>query len=344
MTGLRIACALNALDEAVTARPAAALSLAQQRCAATPQQVWRVLAPLMAARPTMRLSSPETASTPAGFNHVRPLRMRLPDAPAAVPIYVRGRTRLLVFDLDAKHHHPDSVAADTTRILQLLNDSGACAVVDTSSSGGAHVLVPLTRAVSVDEIRPLLELVSARCPTLDKTPMLNAATGCITVAGSACREGGHRVLAATLEAAAAVSLVPNPASVVADLIALVGAGAHPTPHFSSAPLTDPSVFPSGDDDRLAEPFRRTGAPPAEVTAFAATGIMPAPSTRTPDITPAQRSKHGFAHADIKHGLIRGGVGGRVWPALRLADLPPGHGRSAAWVMAGERVRGFTSSR
>lgn len=274
MTGLRIARASNALDKAVTARPASALGSTQQRCAATPQQVWRVLAPLIAARPTMRLWTPENGSARAGFHHVRPLRTRLPDAPAAVPIYVRGRTRVLVFDLDAKHLGPGAVAADANRILHWLNECSARAVVDTSASGGIHLLVPLTVAVSADQARPLLELAAAHCPTLDQTPMLNTATGCITVPGSVCREGGHRILAGTLEAATATFFVPNDTSVVEDLVTLIGATTHPTPHINSTAPIDPTLFPFGPDERLAQPFQRTTPPTPAVAAFAATGAIP----------------------------------------------------------------------
>ena len=217
----------------------------------------------------------------AGFHRVRPLRARLPHAPAAVPIYVRGKTRLLVFDLDAKHLGPDKVAADAQRILHWLNQRGARAVVDTSSSGGAHVLVPLAAAVPADQTRQLLELVAARCPTLDQTPMLNTATGCITVPGSACKEGGHRVLAGTLEAAVATFLVPNPASILEDLIVFLGVGA-PLPSRKAAPPTtnatqagDSLFLGPGDDQRLAHPFRRNSLPPTAASNFATHALMPA---------------------------------------------------------------------
>ena len=47
----------------------------------------------------------------------------------------------------------------------------------------------------------LLRLLEARLPSLDKTPMTNPATGCITVPGSPCREGGYRILDGDLRSA-----------------------------------------------------------------------------------------------------------------------------------------------
>jgi hypothetical protein len=282
--------------------------------------VWRVLAPLIAARPTMRLWSPENDSARAGFHCVRPLRARLPHAPAAVPIYVRGRTRLLVFDLDAKHLGPDEVAADAERILHWLNQCGARAVVDTSSSGGVHVLVPLAAAVSADQTRQLFELVAVRCPTLDQTPMLNTATGCITVPGSACREGGNRVLTGTLEAAAATFLVPNPASILVELIVFLGVGAPPPSRKAAPPATNAtqackSLFVGrGDDQRLAHPFRRNGLPPTAVSNFATRGLMPA-------------DKRWLSHSEARMSVLVHAV----WRGCSLNDIRRHTRPGAPWA-------------
>ena len=67
-------------------------------------------------------------------------------------------------------------------------------MVDQSTNGGRHILVPLAHSATVDDLRPLLYVLAERCPTLDISPMLNPRTGCLTPPGSPCREGGHRTL------------------------------------------------------------------------------------------------------------------------------------------------------
>jgi len=116
------------------------------------------------------------------FDTSRSLTKHLPTVPAAVPIYARGRTSLLALDFDAKHHTPEQVDADVERVLGWLHECGARTVTDRSTSGGRHVLVPMATdlPLRVDDIKMVMQLLSARLVTLDATPMLNADWGCIT--------------------------------------------------------------------------------------------------------------------------------------------------------------------
>ena len=235
-----------------------------------PGRVWATLAPLIAARPVMRLWSAQRR-----FGDVRRLTAKAPDAPAAVPIYNRGCTQMLVFDLDATRGGRSAVLADRARIMEWLQACGGRAVIDHSTSGGCHVLVPLDRAVTLDDLRPVLTAAARRCPTLDVSPMLNPATGCITVPGAACKQGGHRRLVGTLSDAVAVLSRPNSAELLIELHTHLGpddcSGAAAT-----AVVAPASQFfshgPSGL--HLIDRYWKRSPMPAAVIAFAESATMP----------------------------------------------------------------------
>lgn len=179
---------------------------------------WRTFSTLMAARRSMRLWCAATGR----FKGVSRMLAAVPDVAAAVCIYTKtGRTRMLVFDLDAGEHGAAAVDADFCRIVGWLNECGARWVADLSASGGVHILVPLEAAVTVEDVRPLMYALASRCPTLDKTPMLNMRTGSISVPGSRCREGGFRVLVGGRGESAAAFYERNSPEVFAQLAALV---------------------------------------------------------------------------------------------------------------------------
>lgn len=231
-----------------------------------PEPIWAALAPLIAARPTMRLWSPQQR-----FGEVRRLTTKLPAAPAAVPVYRRGRTHMLVFDLDAKRRGRNAVAADRQRILEWIHACGGRAISDSSTSGGSHVIVPLTQATPMEDLRPVLAAVAARCPTLDLTPMLNTSAGCISVPGSACREGGHRILHGTIDDAVKTLTHANAPELLADLQSLLGVPHSPA---IAAPADSHYFTGSGPTTQLRWPYRRTTSLPTPVAAFAKTGALP----------------------------------------------------------------------
>lgn len=233
------------------------------------------------------------------FGEVRRLTAKAPDVPAAVPIYNRGRTRMLVFDLDATRGGRQAVLADRARILGWLQSCGGRAVVDSSTSGGCHVLVPLDRAVELDALQLLLTAAARRCPTLDVSPMLNTATGCITVPGAVCKQGGRRRLLGLLDAAAEVLQDGNPAQILLDLQAHLGVGDDPGPTPAAAAIDVPSPFfdhgPTGP--QLAEKYWKQSPMPAAVAAFAQSGVMPSDG-RWPSRSEARQSV-------LTHALWRG---------------------------------------
>ena len=258
----------------------------------TPDHIWSRLAPLLAARRSMRLYD----GAQHGFESARPLTTKCPTVPAAVPLFLRGRAAVIALDFDTKHHGHSAVVADVDRVLSWLAECGGRAVVDISSSGGRHVLVPMApgRTVAVEELRPLLDQLAVRLPTLDITPMTNAATGCITVPGSRCREGGHRQLVDGLSTAVEALTVGSDPELLTRLAALLGGISAPQARTRgvSAAIHESRVAERiigiGDDARLHSRFCRVAStPPDAVTTFAATGRLD--TSRWPSRSEARQS-------------------------------------------------------
>ncbi|WP_243580621.1 hypothetical protein [Rhodococcus sp. ARC_M8] len=241
-----------------------------------PEVVWKLLSPLLAARQSMRLAEPDGGGK---FNSPRPRTSRLPDYPAAVPIYDRQRrTKLLALDFDAKIHGAAQVDADVEHVLSWLHECGARTATDRSTSGGRHVLVPLAAGTSleVDDFTTLLTLLESRLPTFDKTPMRNATHGCITVPGSLCKEGGHRQLVGTLADAVDAFTLRSDRGVVARMVELLGGITTSRPRTRvaavQASLTRDAHLVGVDDTRRLHPrFCQTSPIPAAVAAFARAG-------------------------------------------------------------------------
>lgn len=251
-----------------------------------PETVWKQLSPLLAARRSMRL-----CGTDGKFPTSSGLTTRLPDFPAAVHLYKRGRTELLALDFDAKLHGSAQVDADVARVLAWLNECGARTVTDRSTSGGRHVLVPLATdtPLRVDDVRLLLSLLEARLPTFDKTPMLGTAHGCITVPGSRCREGGYRQLDGTLSEAVDAFTLRSERGVVASMVALLGGvSSEHRPARRSAVATVAAslnfadrIVGAGDERRLHPRYHWSTPVSASVEAFARSGEIDSSRWLTP---------------------------------------------------------------
>lgn len=262
---------------AVAAEPRPLRTLEAQHA----DRVWAALAPLMAARPTMRLWAPE-----GGFHKRAALTQRRPDEPAAVMLFRRHRTRTLVFDLDAKTAGgAEAVTADHARLTFWLSGYGARFISDRSTSGGVHVIVPLARAIAITQVAPFMRAAAALYPTLDIKPMMNPQQGCLTVPGSATREGGFRVLDGDLNAAVTVFTERNHPELFDDLFDSIV-----SPHFLAAQPPTTASFPRtasvssppadyfvGDDAdaRLLTIYRRTAPIPEPIRKFAEAGTLPA---------------------------------------------------------------------
>lgn len=265
--------------------------------ACEPAATWKALAPLLAARPTVRTWTAATGK----FDRSTPLSSRLPRQPAAVALYLHGRAQVLALDFDTKRHDPHTVEADFTRALTWITEAGGRAVTDRSTNGGRHILVPLAAGTSAtaEELLPLLRLLEARLPSLDKTPMTNPKTGCITAPGSPCREGGHRRLDGPLSAAIDVFAQRSDPALLPRLNLLLGALA-PVPGSHRTPTPEPAcaaITGAGRHARLASKHTRAGDLPARITTYAVTGILP-PDTTWRSHSEARQSV--LAHAAL-HG-------------------------------------------
>ncbi|WP_216893404.1 hypothetical protein [Nocardia alni] len=254
---------------------------------------WERLSPLLAARRSMRLWNPAHRRF---RDRAQPLTQRLPEFPAALPLYRRRRTRLLALDFDAKHLGPTAVTEDVDRCLAWISECGGRAITDRSSSGGQHILIPLSVGMAVPkaQIEPIVRLLAARLPTLDITPMLGDVSGCITPPGSACKEGGYRTLSGSLDAAVDALTVRSDSSFLARLMMLLSGGriarartaAHDTARVALSPRAPRTRTPSapvaadlmwdgtGDQARLRTEHRRWSSMSAVVTAFAVHGAAP----------------------------------------------------------------------
>lgn len=239
---------------------------------ASPAATWKALAPLIAARPKIRVWDPTTNK----FDRTKNLTTRLPLVPAAVMLYAHNRTHVLVLDFDTKHHSQQIVDADFARALSWITDAGGVTVTDQSTSGGRHIIVPLAigTTATLAEVIPLMRLLQTRLPSLDKTPMANATTGCITVPGSPCREGGHRLLDGPLATAIDAFTTRSDPALLPRLNVLLGA-LSPAPTHQPSPPADGATTGSGPHERLRPEYTRDTPLPDRITTYAATGQLPA---------------------------------------------------------------------
>lgn len=164
----------------------------------SPQEAWRSLAPLLAARPRMRPSRRRRQGVEYPGQLERPMdAATCPSQPTAVHVYdERGYTRMLPFDLDAHERTPaqaEAVDRDLDQLQGILDAVGAAYLADRAHAG-AHVYVLLEEPLSADDARTLALAMCRRLPTLDPGPMRSATDGLITVPGTAHRLGGHREL------------------------------------------------------------------------------------------------------------------------------------------------------
>ncbi|MFC0439618.1 hypothetical protein [Kutzneria buriramensis] len=254
------------------------------------------LAPLLAARKSVRLWNPD-----GGFDRARVLGRRLPTQPAAIPIFDRrGRTCLLALDFDPKNYGQDQVRHDADQAANWIQQAGGRVIIDESTRGGRHVLVPLAHGadLAVRHIRPVLDALARQLPTLDITPMTNPDTGCITAPGSPCREGGFRRLLTphdqALDAATARSR-PGTLGKLAQLL---------TAHPDTSPTGLPDSGPPDSAPLETEYAGPTGIPgplPATTLAFAIDGALP----QRRNVRGAQWTRHEARQSVLAHAAVRG---------------------------------------
>ncbi|WP_236734692.1 hypothetical protein [Mycolicibacterium peregrinum] len=245
----------------------------------TPHEVWKRLARLIAApgRTQMRLYNADTEK----FSDTGRLTESLPWRSAAVYLYTKGRTQVLVLDFDAKHHSTEQVKADLDTAAAWISSCGGVFITDSSTNGGRHLIAPLAigTTASCDEMKALVRLLASRLPTLDITPMAGAAKGCISVPGSPDKNGGYRQLDGSLEDAVEAFATRSAPDLLPRLQMLLGAfkpSPQPAPEAATV-RTTASIADflegTGDDVRLAPAYCRTDELPADVADFAAYGVL-----------------------------------------------------------------------
>ena len=227
-----------------------------------------MFAPLVAARPVMRVSADGGRSYP----RARVLAAARPAVPAAVATFdAAGRAPNVVFDLDVSKGGPARVAADAERLAALLAGVGAAYVVDESPSGGLHVHVPLAEPAGFDEVARVMTAAKALFASLDRAPMSNRKTGCIRPPGAAHRLGGSQRLVTDFAAARRVFLRRNRPRVWARLLDRLAPG-RPGPAAGPRP---PQPCPRGRAGRCRPGWSCWPAPagirPAAMSAAARPG-------------------------------------------------------------------------
>lgn len=159
---------------------------------------------------------------------VQPVAGMRPRTPWAVHLADHaGNFHLLCADLDAKSSAQDA-AADATRLSGLLDEVGLPHVVCASGpTGGRHVWLALRDKVDAVLVSSLAHLLKAWLLTLDASPLLNPASGCVRPPGAPHRLGGtSRVLAGS----ASVLIQPTvTADQVRDLVGRLAARVQATP-------------------------------------------------------------------------------------------------------------------
>lgn len=285
--------------------------MSPRTCApAAPAAVWKALARRLSqpGRDRMKVFDPETKE----YRKTRRLTDKLPSLMAAVYLYTHRRTTLLALDFDSKVHGRPQVDADFTQALAWLTACGARVITDQSVNGGRHILVPLAigTTASFDELQPLMRQLKARLPSLDPKPMQNPKEGCISVPGTPCAGGGHRLLDGSLFDAVNTLTERSDPMLLPQLYALLGT--LPSPPAPTAPCGPAQVrggatTGAGEDERLIETVRWSKPMPADVAEFATVGdgMLTARNTRWLSPSEARMSVvlnavlRGYSLADIR---------------------------------------------
>lgn len=183
-------------------------SVSARRDGDDPAVVWAALAPLIAAKPRVRVSRDGGKNYHARWE--RTLTNELPRTPAAVPLYsAGGDTRCLVIDLDTSKGGREVVLRDAAALTQLIGRCGGAVIADESPSGGVHLYLPLQQPVAFHEARDAALALAARTPSMDPAPNTNLLAGLIRPPGSPHKSGGHQTLRTTLAAAHRIATVRN---------------------------------------------------------------------------------------------------------------------------------------
>lgn len=160
------------------------------------QTAWELTA-RMSPRGTVRVAAVDVSGTILNaYDSTARVAGDVPPSVWAMYLADYAGYRYVVFDLDATGPGGAPAAArDTETVSALLGQHGIQHVVCSSGpTGGRHVWVAVTESVPAALVALLARLVERLCPTLDKSPLSNAATGCVRPPGTPHRDGGSSVV------------------------------------------------------------------------------------------------------------------------------------------------------
>lgn len=156
---------------------------------------WAITAAI-SPRPTVRVAAVnEDGSTLNSYplQHITPVTAAAPERPWAIYLTDREHAyRLLCFDLDGKTPEAAEAAEqDTAALVRLLIDAGLAPVVCQSGpQGGRHIWIALREGVAAELVHRLARLAKVLHTTLDLSPIMNPAAGCVRPPGAPHRHGG----------------------------------------------------------------------------------------------------------------------------------------------------------
>lgn len=158
-------------------------------------EAWAITAAI-SPRPTVRVADlNDEGDTLNSYppQHITPLTAAAPERPWAIYLTdAAQRYRLLCFDLDGKTPEAAEAAEqDAAALARLLTDVGLSPVVCQSGPrGGRHIWIALREGATAALVHRLARLAKALYPTLDLSPIMNAAAGCVRPPGAPHRHGG----------------------------------------------------------------------------------------------------------------------------------------------------------
>ncbi len=156
---------------------------------------WAITAAI-SPRPTVRVAAVnEDGSTLNSYppQYITPVTAAAPERPWAIYLTDREHAyRLLCFDLDGKTPEAAEAAEqDTAALARLLIDAGLAPVVCQSGpQGGRHIWIALREGVAAELVHRLARLAKVLHTTLDLSPIMNPAAGCVRPPGAPHRHGG----------------------------------------------------------------------------------------------------------------------------------------------------------
>ena len=221
---------------------------------------------LLSPRPVVRVAAgaganeypgqaPVAGSAPAG-----PWAMYLTDA--------RRRYRYLGLDFDAHGGGAAEAASDAETIAAALEQAGIAHVVcESGPSGGRHVWVGLAEPAGPGLVRHLAHSLKLVAPSLDVTPLLNPATGCLRPPGAPHRNGGaSRVIAGDLTILTRPTTTPGQLTELASRLNGHTRGTEPADEPYQRP-TGPAQLPVDEEGRPWLPGPRRPLPAKSRTAL-----------------------------------------------------------------------------